>query len=186
VPAITQDQYLATFLGQGDLPHLHQVQDSRLHRPDPGDTAFGAHGGLFTGLSAWMGADDAIVWRLVDIRFAFGDDASAVAYHRERLRENAEGNHGVRGAPFVGSGCAVFGGVQPAPMVPDLYMTTYFYLFRVRCLVVKLFVAQSAALKPGTLTAPHLTPIARAIEARAGSVLSTPARSEAGHDQPGA
>jgi hypothetical protein len=175
MPAVTQGQYLATYLDQGDLPHLHQVQDSRLHQPDPGDTAFGAHGGLFSGLSAWMGADDAVMWRLVDIRFAFGDDASAVGYHRERLRENAEDNHAVRGAPFVGSGCAVFGGVQPVPMVPDFSMTTYFYLFRVRCIVVKLFVAQSATLKPGMLTALHLTPIARAIEARTGSALSTPA-----------
>ena len=172
MPDITRERYLATYLDQDDLPQLHQVQDSRLSRPDEGDTAFGVHGGLFRGLSVWMGADDAVVWRLVDIRFAFPDDVSAAAYHRERLRVNAEGNPGVRGAPFVGSGCTVFGGVLPTPLDLDFRMTMYFYVFRVRCIVVKLFAAQSAAREPGTLTAEHLTPIARRIEARVGAVLS--------------
>ena len=108
-----------------DLPQLHPVQDSRLSGPDQGDKGFGARGGLFTRLSEWIGAGDAVVWRLVDMRFAFPDDASAVAYHRERLRVNAEGCAGSAGAPVIGSGCTVLGGVQPAPGVPDLYMTMY-------------------------------------------------------------
>jgi hypothetical protein len=171
MPSLHQDPYLATYLDQADLPEMHRVQDSRLSGPDKGDAPFAVHGGQFSGLQVWMGADDAVVWRLVDIRFAFPDPACAAAYHRERLRVNAEGHPGVRGAPFVGRGCTVFGGVQAIPVHPDLTMTSYFYLFRVSSVLVKLFAAQSAALAPGTLCPLRLTPLARRIEARIGVAL---------------
>jgi hypothetical protein len=60
----------------------------------------------------------------------------------------------------------VFGGTEPNPIVPDIKMTAYFYVFPVRNVVVKLFVAQGPALPPGTLEPADVAAIAERIRAR--------------------
>jgi hypothetical protein len=163
---VTETQYLAGFLVTDDLPGMRHVQDSRRNLEDQQEAGFVEHHGLYSGLSAWMGADDAPVWRLVDIRMAFADEGSAIAFHREQLRQNAEGWSAVPGAPRAGTGCTVFGGSQPLPIAPEVVMTSYFYVFRVGTVVAKLFVAQSVALPADTLGVTDVFVIARRVEAR--------------------
>jgi hypothetical protein len=163
--AITQEQYLSLFLDQSDLPQMRKVQDNRLAMPRPDDNEWASNNGLGLGRVIWQGADDALIWQFMDLRFAFPDAARAVAYHRARLAANAEGARPVSGAAAVGSFCAVFGGLRPSPFDPTATMTHYYYLFVVDCILVKLFAAQSPQLASGTLTAQDLTPLARRVEA---------------------
>lgn len=167
--ALSQDRYLSLYLDEADLPELSLAQDSRLYQPDAGDDSFGRNNGLFTGMCVWVGSNDTIVQRLVDIRFAFASTRDATAYHRERLRANAESLPPVPGAPAVGSACAVFGGVKPSPLSPDLLLTAYLYVFRVGRVLVKLFAMQSTSFPPNTLSPEDLAAIARRIEARIGN-----------------
>lgn len=163
-PAEHRARFLGLFLDQADLPGMQVVQDSRGHLPDEDDDAFARYGGTNVGMRIWMAGGDAPVWRLVDARWHFPGEANAVAYHRERLWQNAERRPGVPDATPVGQGCAVFGGVAPNPIVPDVLFTSYFYIFRVRSVVVKIFAAQSIDLPPGTLTADDLVRPARRAE----------------------
>jgi hypothetical protein len=169
--ALTQEQYLSLFLDQSDLPHMRNVQDTRVMMPNPNDGEWSRNNGLAGGRSIWLGPEDATIWQFMDIRFAFPDAARAAAYHRARLGFNAEGSRPVLGAPAVGSFCAVFGGLRQNPIEPAATMTNYYYLFVVDCVVVKLFVAQSPKLVPGTLTAQDLTPLAQRVEARVTAQL---------------
>jgi hypothetical protein len=131
------------FLNEEDLAPLRRVQDSRIHPPDPDDAAFVRYGGLRGGFAVWMGSVASAVWRLVDIRFVFPDEERAAAYHAERLIANSEGNPEVHGAPPVGEECSVFGGRSALSLGgAQVEMVTYFYVFRIANVVVKLFVAQ--------------------------------------------
>lgn len=144
--------YLETFLTDADLgPGLKWVQDARLGTPDPDDQSFHALRGRHTGLSVWLAEPDQTIWRIVDIRMLFDNPEAAATYHQERLLANSEGHPPVDGTRPVGQECHVFGGTQPLP-VPGLEMTAFFYVFRVGCIVSKLFVAQ------GTDTTVPLTP----------------------------
>lgn len=162
----TADRAAAGYLEQDDLPGMSLVQDSADAGPDPGDYAFAACDGLGSGLRAWMAPETGPVWRLVDIRFVFPDAARASAYHAERLLANSELNPPVPDAPPVGEECRVFGGTRPVPMA-GIEMTTWFYVFRVGRVVVKLFVAQGPdSVQP--LQVGHVEAIARRIVARLG------------------
>jgi hypothetical protein len=159
--------YLATYLAQSDLDgDLCRVQDSRVSEPDHGDEAFERRRGLFCGLAAWEAGPDATVGRLVDIRFVFASEEEAIAYHRERLAYNSEGQPLVDHAPAVGEDCSVFGGTnRPAMRGLPISMTAFHYVFRVGRVVAKVFVAQ----RPGAaapLTLGHVAALARRAEAR--------------------
>jgi hypothetical protein len=156
----TQPLFLSTFLGASDLTGLHVVQDSRLGEGiAESANGFARHGGVHSGLQVWMG-DDTVIWRLVDIRWLFEDPRGAAAFHREQVRVNSEGAPPVVGAPIVGRACMVFGGANPTPVMPDMIMTAYNYVFLVGPVLVKLFAAQSFNLPPSTLTPEHLAPLA--------------------------
>jgi len=160
------DEFLDLFLDADDFDEpMRCVQDTREQGPDPGDVAFPRSHGLYSGFAVWMGSTEHPVWRLVDIRWVFPDSDRARAYHVETLAHNSEGAPPVDGAPVVGRECHVFGGRQPTP-IPDVEMTTYYYLFRVLNVVVKLFVAQGPALPPATLQAAQVADIAVRIEKR--------------------
>jgi hypothetical protein len=165
---LDEQTYLALFLDESDLPELGKVQDSRAHGADPGDDAFPRHGGLFGGFQAWMAGYGAVVWRVVDIRWVLPTPAEASAYHRERLRANSEGLAALSGSPLVGSQCVVYGGTQPTPIDPSITMTTFFYVFRVENVVVKLFLAQGPELEAGTLTPGDAASLADRIIRRLG------------------
>jgi hypothetical protein len=134
------------YLDGDDLPGMSLVQDSAGSGPDPGDYAFPACDGVSSGLRVWLAPQTEPVWRLVDIRFVFPDAERAAIYHAERLIANSEQNPPVPEAPLTGEDCRVFGGTRQVPMV-GIDMTTYFYVFRVGRVVVKLFVAQGIESK---------------------------------------
>jgi hypothetical protein len=143
IATLGENGYAALFLNEEDLAPLRRVQDSRIHPPDPDDAAFVRYGGLRGGFAVWMGSVASAVWRLVDIRFVFPDEERAAAYHAERLIANSEGNPEVHGAPPVGEECSVFGGRSALSLGgAQVEMVTYFYVFRIANVVVKLFVAQ--------------------------------------------
>jgi len=156
----TQTLFLSTFLGAADLTGLHVVQDSRLGEglAKPIDE-FARHGGVRSGMQVWMG-DDTVIWRLVDIRWLFEDPRGAAAFHRTQVRANSEGAPPVPGAPIVGKACMVFGGANPTPLMPNMIMTAFHYVFLAGAVLVKLFAAQSFNLPPSTLTPEHLAPLA--------------------------
>jgi hypothetical protein len=172
-PATPPDaSYLASFLDEADLPaSLQLVQDTPSMGPDVGDFAFQRLGGLHTGLRAWEAQADQTILRLVDIRFSFGDAASATAYHRERLHYNSEGWPSRPDAQSVGEDCAVFGGSKALPFgLQNVELTACFYVFRVETFVIKLFACQSTeADEP--LTADHLAPLARRAEGKVRAAL---------------
>jgi hypothetical protein len=173
MPAPTKAQYLASYLVSADLPRMTMVSDSRLGgAPRPDDTAFAEYRGRALGRVIWQGDDNAAVWQIMDLRFAFPDRASAVRYHRARLGRNAEGAMPVRGAPPIGDYCAVFGGIRDHPFAADETVTHYYYLFVVDSLLVKLFAAMSPVLPEGTLTPAHLAPIARTAQLRAAVAVA--------------
>ena len=167
-PTVGLDEpaYLALFLDGSDLPAMHPVQDSRLQGADPGDAAFGNRGGLHSGFQVWMDETDAPLWRLVDIRWVFPSAADAGAYHRESLRTNSEGHPPVPSAPLAGESCSVFGGTETTPFDPNITMTTFYYVFRVHNVVVKLFVAQGPALPADTLVPGDVASVAERIVQR--------------------
>ncbi|WP_250009812.1 hypothetical protein [Actinoplanes sp. M2I2] len=154
------EAYLSTFLTASDLHGLRVVQDSRLGA-DVTDSAddFARHRGIHAGMRVWTG-DDTVIERLVDIRWLFEDPQGAAAFHREQIRINSEGVPLVSGAPAVGKACMVFGGALPTPIMPDMTMTAYHYVFLAGPVLVKLFAAQSFDLPPSTLTPSALVPLA--------------------------
>ncbi|MBU1564984.1 MAG: hypothetical protein KJ630_05065 [Proteobacteria bacterium] len=81
--AMTKAEFLALFLDKNDFSKpLRMVQDSREDKPAPGDDAFMRYGGQFAGFRVWMDSrTDAILWRLVDIRWVFPDEQRAKKYH---------------------------------------------------------------------------------------------------------
>lgn len=142
-PAPTPGQ-LALYLGPGDLPStLQMVQDERDRGPDPDDDQFNALGGLHSGFCIWLAEHDQSLWRVVDIRFVFPDDAAAALYHRKRLAQNSESMPPVPDAPLVGQECQVFGGKIRGDLGGQQFeITNYIYVYRVGRVVVKLFAAQ--------------------------------------------
>jgi hypothetical protein len=114
-----------------------------------------------------MGAADAAVWRVVDIRFVFPDEERAAAYHAERLQANSEGNPVVPDAPAVGQDCGVFGGTSHHELAgARIEMTMYFYVFRLANVVVKLFVAQGPKAPRDALTPARVVALAEPITTR--------------------
>lgn len=158
------DTYLSTFLDQEDVgPSLQWAQDSRISVPDPDDQAFARLHGSYTGLSAWQAGFEQTIWRIVDIRFLFGNQEDAANYHRERLEANSEGHPPLPNAPAVGEDCSVFGGTESL-QVGDMAvtLTAFYYIFRVGRMVVKLFVAQGQEATD-SLTPERVVPLAERI-----------------------
>jgi hypothetical protein len=165
---ITTEKYRALFLEQKAFGQaMRMTQDNRENGPDPGNRSFAKHRGIQAGFTVWMGNSEKPIWRVVDIRFVFPTEGAASAFHLERLLENSEGQPPVTDAPKVGSECHVFGGesIAQAPGTIAITMTAFYYIFRVRNVVVKFFAAQG----PGTeepLTPAMMIPIAKKIVAR--------------------
>jgi hypothetical protein len=157
--------YLSTFLDQTDVdPSLRWVQDSRIGRPDPDDEAFDRLHGSQSGLSVWLSDVGSAIWRMVDIRFLFNTPAEAATYHRERLQANSEGKPPLSEFPAVGEDCHVFGGAESIATTGavSICMTSYYYVFRVGRVVVKLFAAQGQE-SAESLRPEHLRPLAERI-----------------------
>ena len=158
---------LALYLDEGDLPPpMKLVQDSRDSKPDPDDDQFDPLGGIHTGFCAWVSDAFQPIWRLVDIRFVFSDPASASAYHRIQLPKNSEGQPPVSEVEMVGEECHVFGGTRQAELNDvQMAVTSYFYIYRVGSVVVKLFAAQGVESQV-ELQPKHLLPLAKRIAER--------------------
>lgn len=131
--------YLKLFLVGSELPAMRKTQDSRFKGPDPKDRWFKLYQGRYGGMQIWMGSGRAAVWRVVDIRWVFPSAKHAALYHRAALRQNSERQPVVHGATHVGSDCHVFGGVMRSLGVSVVH---FYYIFRVKNVVVKLYVAQ--------------------------------------------
>ena len=181
LPSAPQDQLLLCFLQQTDIPYPAEfAQDSRTRGADPDDTAFVRFGGLASGLARWQGQVGAPFDRLIDIRWLFPSESAASAYHQATLTTNAEGCPFVSGAPSAGSECAVAdGGGQAAGMFAAITgrqesFASFFYLFRVGPVVVKLYANQ----QPGNqFTVADLHQIAARIPPRISAAFPTSAGS---------
>jgi hypothetical protein len=167
VAGITLDEFRNIFLESGDFSEpMRMVQDTRDQGPDHGDTAFPKYHGLFAGFRVWVGSSEQPVWRVVDVRWVFPSAEKAEAYHLERLKPNSEGHPPVPKAVTVGEQSYVFGGTRPNPLLHDMLMTAYYYIFRVHNVVVKLFVAQGTNVVDTQLTMETVAKIALRIESR--------------------
>lgn len=164
----TRAEFLDLFLESKDFDEpVRQVQDTREQGPDPDNRAFPKHQGLFAGFTVWMGETDNPIWRIVDIRWSFPSSEKASAFHQEALEHNSEGFPSVPNSRLVGEECYVFGGTNPIPMADiDMNMTSFYYVFRVHNVVVKLFVAQGPDLPDSTLAADQVSILAERIVRR--------------------
>ena len=119
-------------------------------------------------MTVWNGPRDAAIHRLVDIRWVFPTPQAATAYHHQTMFANAEMMPEVQGAPRVGTDCRVFGGLFE-PLGPGTGITSYFYLFTVGNVVVKLYAADfdGKSLRPDLVT-PIAQSIVRRISAAQG------------------
>ncbi len=134
--------FLRLFLESAELPAaLKLVQDSRMRGPDPQDGWFGTCLGQFSGMNAWEDPTyRSAVQRLVDIRWVFPTAEQAASYHKHTLNTNCEGMPYLPQAPAVGQECYAFGGQQELSGLAKI--TSFMYLFRVGCVVVKVYAAQ--------------------------------------------
>jgi hypothetical protein len=153
----------ALFLQADDIPgHLTRQEVPQGPILPPGDYAFAACDGVHVELRRWAGAGT--ISRLIDIRFVFPDAERAAAYHAERVLAASEGYPPIEEAPLVGEDCHVFGGTFPMKS-GERDATIYFYVFRVRNVVVKLFAAQETDAAE-CLTTTHVQRIAERIVVR--------------------
>ncbi|MBI4701852.1 MAG: hypothetical protein HY744_11990 [Deltaproteobacteria bacterium] len=164
--AMSGDEYRRTFLQPADLPGMSMTQDSRA-QSDPSDQAFRQHGGEHDGFAVWMGDMAAPVWRLVDVRIAFPSEDEATGYMDDAMDKLSEGRHPIPSAPDVGSDCQVFGGVE---QTMGIELVNYFYLFRVRNVVAKVYAAQGPGVQGKVLSPQVLEPYARKAAARIAAV----------------
>ncbi len=160
----------ALYLQADDIPgHLTREEVPQGPILPPGDYAFAACDGVHVGLRRWAG--ESTISLLIDIRFVFPDAERAAAYHAERLLAASEGYPPIEGAPLAGEDCHVFGGTFPTKSA-EFEATIYFYVFRVRNVVVKLFAAQYTYAVE-RLTTAHMRRIAERIASRIERTLRT-------------
>jgi hypothetical protein len=137
---INDQAYSQLFLEARELPpNLQLVQDSRTRGADPGDEWFRHCGGQRSGMVAWQSPVASVIERVVDIRWVFPTEEMASTYHSQTVQVNSENMPYIQNAPPVGTDCYVFGGRIDFGMAA---VTSYIYLFRVRSVVVKFYVAQ--------------------------------------------
>ena len=160
--------FLRLFLESAELPAaLKLVQDSRMRGPDPQDGWFGTCLGQFSGMNAWEDPTyRGAVQRLVDIRWVFPTAEQAANYHKHTLNTNCEGMPYLPQAPAVGQECYAFGGQQELSGLAK--MTSFMYLFRVGCVVVKVYAAQGDQ----PLTINQLAALAQTVEHRLTVILA--------------
>lgn len=167
--SLSKESYLRLFLEASDLPAgMERVQDSRTQGADPKDAAYKSHHGEASGMAAWMGADNAPIWRVVDIRWVFPTEAEAAAYIKETWRKHGEGQPEVRDAKSVGENCHVFGGTKRDEVL-NMNLTQFYYVFRTGRVVVKLYVAQGPLEEKPKLTAEMVRALAEKISMRTTS-----------------
>lgn len=138
--SLTDQNYLQLFLEVRELPTgLQLTQDSRMRGSDPNDETFRRCFGLRSGLVAWQAPIGSTIERIVDIRWVFPSEDMAATYHQQTLQTNCENMPYIQNAPSVGTECYVFGGRIDMGLTQ---ITSYIYLFRVKTVVVKFYVAQ--------------------------------------------
>lgn len=138
--SITDQNYLQLFLETREVPAgLQLTQDSRMRGSDPNDEIFRRCFGLRSGLIAWQAPINSVIERIVDIRWVFPNEDMARAYHQQTLQSNSENMPYIQNAPQVGTECYVFGGRIDMGLAQ---ITSYIYLFRVKTVVIKFYVAQ--------------------------------------------
>jgi hypothetical protein len=153
--------YLTLFLDDADLRGLRCVQASQFQGPAPDDEPFSRLRGLESGLVVWLAELNDPIWRLVDIRFVFETPSAAADYYRERFQHLAEGNRVVTDATSIGEECAVLAGTMTIPEA-KVEIRQCMYLFRIGCVVVKLYAAQTA-LADHSLSPADVLPLAKRI-----------------------
>ena len=173
VSGLSVESYAQLFLEDNDLPAgLKQVQDARNKGPDAGDVAFEKQQGKRSGFAAWLAErKDAVVWRVVDVRFVFPTADAASEYMAASWPRLAEGATESKDAPKVGNECRVFGPenaqlkkLAKLGLASDL--RAYAYVFRKQNVVVKLFVCQGPELAEPVLQPETIVPLAEKIVAR--------------------
>jgi len=166
IPDLNEEGYLKLFLNKDDFSSpMRMVQDTRLQKQDPNDNAFGKYSGVYSGFAVWMGRSDSLLWRIVDIRWVFPDEHKASAYHRERLNYNCEKSPVIPKARLIGSESTVCGGELN---LAGVNIVNYFYIFREKNVVVKLYAAQGSNV-PGKnvkLKPSDLFPLAEKIDGK--------------------
>lgn len=161
---ISRDDYLELFLDEQDFGGtLQRVQDTRLWSPDPDDRAFPKYQGILTGSAIWMGRTDLPLWRVVDIRAVFPTAWQASAYHAARLEANSEGAIPVPDAPLIDQECQVF---RRAAEMAGIQLTAFYYIFRVKRVVVRLFAMQRQETSNSPLTTGQIMPLVQRIVKR--------------------
>lgn len=118
------------------------------------------------GLKAWMNTSrGAPIFRLVDIRWTFNSPGAARRFHQKNLQKNSERARAVAAPPlqsFVRE-LKVFrkGPGSPILKALGLSMNMYYFIFRVKAVVAKVFVSGT-----GNLTLKQAARIARKAAAR--------------------
>ena len=139
----------ATYLQPTDLPNAPAQTESFADACTAEEAAAGCRQ---TGKKVWTSPDNnAVVWQVHDVRWAFADDAGARRFMQTQDQILSEGLPSVVQAPAVGSDAKMWtaqGDVYGVGV--EVYM--YSLAFRVDNVVVKVFVAQGAFVKGKVLT----------------------------------
>lgn len=166
--SITDQTYAQLFLEARELPSgLQPTQDSRMRGADPNDEAFRRCYGLRSGLLAWQAPINSVIERVVDIRWVFPSEDMAMAYHQQTLQINSENMPYLQTAPSVGTECYVFGGKVDMGLAQ---ITSYIYLFRVKTVIVKFYIAQGEGQN---LSINNIATLAQNVFNRVSAVLAT-------------
>lgn len=190
VEPMTKEKYFELFLKNDDFPDpMRMVQDSRLDGLDPNDKSFGKNSGMFNGFAVWMGRSDSKLWRIVDIRWVFPDEPKAKAYYLERLQYNCENWPFIPKAAPIAIDAAVCGGEKTfgfGKTTNPMILVNYFYVFRIKNVVVKLYAAQGSDVPKNAvrLSHLHLLPIAQKIKSKISNVIGGNIEQQGSQNQP--
>jgi hypothetical protein len=138
---VSKEGYEKLFLDASDLPDWKKGQDTKHHRPDPGDRTYARLGGLHTGLVVWR-RNQANFERMVDIRWVFPSAKAAQEYLKDQLRAISERMPAVKNAPKIGEETYAFGGPQE---ILGRKSRSYIIAFRQGNVVVKYFQFEDGA-----------------------------------------
>jgi hypothetical protein len=166
--SLTDQSYAQLFLEPRELPAgLQPVQDSRMRGADPNDETFRRCFGLRSGLLAWQAPINSAIERIVDIRWVFASEDMAMAYHQQTLQINCENMPYLQNAPPIGTECYVFGGRVDMGLAQ---ITSYIYLFRVKTVIIKFYVAQGEGQN---LSINNIAALAQNVFNRVSAVLAS-------------
>ncbi|MBI4851497.1 MAG: DUF4328 domain-containing protein [Acidobacteria bacterium] len=177
--SLTDQNYLQLFLEARELPAgLQLTQDSRMRGSDPNDETFRRCLGLRSGLVAWQAPINSTIERIVDIRWVFPSEDMAMSYHQQTLQTNCENMPYLQNVPLVGTECYVFGGRVDMGLAQ---ITSYIYLFRVKTVIVKFYVAQGEGQN---LPINTIATLAQNVFNRISSVLAAQAQNQMPQNNP--